>query len=243
MPEVVEDVRAMSDEEFMEKYKKLVYKFVWKKYGPNAESIKSNTGLEIDDLIQCGMIGLLKARKGFNPAYGCKFSTLAIPKIYGETTRGIIENQKVKVPREIFYLKGRILRKGLIEEAPESISEQLGVSVEDVEEALRYQQIPSSLNNVVYSSGEEKVDITLESKLIDESSIRKTEEVENEMVMRSFINTLHDRDLMIWDMYSKHMSQKSIGKRVGVTQTQISRILKQINKRAAAFGKSQGVEK
>ncbi|WP_410982454.1 hypothetical protein [Bacillus cereus] len=34
MPEVIEDVRAMSDDEFMERYEKLVYHFVWKKlYG------------------------------------------------------------------------------------------------------------------------------------------------------------------------------------------------------------------
>ncbi|MBF7154066.1 sigma-70 family RNA polymerase sigma factor [Bacillus albus] len=242
MPEVV-DVKAMSDDEFVKKYKKLVYKFVWGKYGAVLESIKTTTGLDVEDLIQSGMIGLLKARRDFNPAYGCKFSTLAIPKIYGETTRAIIDNQKIKVSRDIFYLKGRIQREGLTEEKPEDISQQLGVSVEDVEEALQYQQIPSYLSEVMYSSGGEKAEITLESKLVDESSIRKTEEIEEKMVMHSFKKTLPDRELMIWDMYSNHMSQGNIGKRVGVTQTQISRILKQINQRAAAFGKAQEVAK
>ncbi|PIE92198.1 RNA polymerase subunit sigma-28, partial [Bacillus fungorum] len=61
MAEVV-DGKGMSDDEFVKKYKKLVYNFVWKKYSSNEEMIKSNTGLEIDDLIQYGMIGLLKAR-------------------------------------------------------------------------------------------------------------------------------------------------------------------------------------
>lgn len=242
MPEIV-DVKGMSDDEFVKKYKKLAYKFVWEKYGSNMGSIKSNTGLEIEDLIQCGMIGLLKAREDFDPAYGCKFSTLAIPKMHGETTRAIISNQKVKVPGEIFYLKGRIHRKKLAEEKPEVISQQLGVSVEDVEEALQYQQIPRSLSEVMYSSGGEKAEITLESKLVDESSMRKTEEIEEKMVIHSFKNTLPDRELMIWDMYSNHMSQGNIGKCVGVTQTQINRILKQINQRAVAFGKAQEVAK
>ncbi|OOR22778.1 sigma-70 family RNA polymerase sigma factor [Bacillus wiedmannii] len=242
MPEIV-DVKTLTDNEFFKKYKKLVYKFVWEKYGSNLESIKSNTGLEIEDLIQCGMIGLLKARKDFDPAYGCKFCTLAIPKMHGETTRAIINNQKVKVTREIFYLKCRIIREKLAEEKPEVISQLLGVTVEDVEEALRYQQIPSSLSEVMYSSGGESAEITLESKLVDESSIRKTEEIEEKMVIHSFKNTLPDRELMIWDMYSNHMSQESIGERVGVTQTQISRILKRIKGRAAAFGREQGVAK
>ncbi|CAM4389282.1 MULTISPECIES: hypothetical protein [Bacillus] len=61
---------------------------------------------------------------------------------------------------------------------------------------------------------------------VDESSTRKTEEIDEKIVMRSFINTLPYRELMIWDMYSNHLSQESIGERVGVTQTQISRILK-----------------
>lgn len=242
MPEIV-DVKTLTDDEFFKKYKKLVYKFVWEKYGSNLESIKSNTGLEIEDLIQCGMIGLLKARKDFDPAYGCKFSTLAIPKMHGETTRAIINNQKVKVTREIFYLKGRIIREKLAEEKPEVISQLLGVTVEDVEEALRYQQIPSSLHDVTFSSGSGDTDLTLEQMLVDESSTRKTEEIDEKIVMRSFINTLPDRELMILDMYSNHMSQESIGERVGVTQTQISRILKQINRRATAFGKAQGVAK
>jgi len=123
-------------------------------------------------------------------------------------------------------LKGRIQREGLTEEKPETISQQLGVSVEDVGDALQYQQIPSSLSEVMYCSGGEKAEITIESKLVDESPIRKIEEIEGKLVMRSFINTLPDIELMIWDMYSNHMSQGNIGKRVGVTQTQISRILK-----------------
>ncbi|HDX9667869.1 TPA: sigma-70 family RNA polymerase sigma factor [Bacillus cereus] len=236
-------MKTLTDDEFFKKYKKLVYKFVWEKYGSNLESIKSNTGLEIEDLIQCGMIGLLKARKDFDPAYGCKFSTLAIPKMHGETTRAIINNQKVKVTREIFYLKGRIIREKLAEEKPEVISQLLGVTVEDVEEALRYQQIPSSLNELAFSSGSGDTDLTLEQMLIDERSGNETEKVEHEILVNSFVQTLPDREMIVWDMYSNHMSQESIGKKVGVSQTQISRILKRIEERAAAFGREQGVAK
>lgn len=242
MPEVV-DVRAMSDDEFVKKYKKLAYNFVWRKYGSHLKTIKSSTGLEIEDLIQCGMIGLLKARKDFNPAYGCEFSTLAIPKMHGETTRAIENNQKVKTAREIFNLKGKIIRKKLMEEKPEVISQQLGVSVEAIEEALQYQQIPSSLNELSFSTGSGDTDLTLEQMLIDERSMNETEKVEHEILVGSFVQTLPDREMIVWDMYSNHMSQESIGKKVGVSQTQVSRILKRINERAVAFGKEQGVAK
>ncbi|MBJ8105979.1 MULTISPECIES: sigma-70 family RNA polymerase sigma factor [Bacillus cereus group] len=242
MAEVV-DVKAMSDDEFMKKYKKLVYNFVWKKYSSNAEVIKSNTGLEIDDLIQYGMIGLLKARKGFDPTYGCEFSNYAIPKIFGIIAVNIRDAQKVKVPRDVYYLKGKIMNRGLLEEKPEEISKRLDVSIQVVEEALRYQHITKSIHEIAHSSGNSDDDLTIEQMLVDEYSASETEEVEREMLMGSFVQTLPDREMIVWDMYSNHMSQESIGKKVGVTQTQISRILKRIKERAATFGKAQGVAK
>lgn len=237
------DVKGMSDDEFMKKYKKLAYNFIWRKYGSHLKTIKSNTGLEIEDLIQCGMIGLLKARRDFNPAYGCEFSTIAIPKMHGETTGAILNNQKVKITSEIFHLKGRIIREKLTEEKSEVISQQLGVSVEAVEEALQYQQIPSSLNELAFSTGSGDTDLTLEQVLIDERSTNETEKVEHAILVGSFVQTLPNREMIVWDMYSNHMSQETIGKKIGVSQTQVSRILKRINKRAAAFGKAQGVAK
>lgn len=242
MPEVV-DVKAMSDDEFMKKYKNLVYNFVWKKYGSNAEVIKSNTTLEIDDLIQYGMSGLLKAREGFDPTYGCKFSTYAIPKIFGIIAVNIRDAQKVKLPRDVYYLKGKIMRQGLSEERSEEISKQLGVPIQEVEEALRYQQITKSLNDVTYSTGSSSEDLTIEQMLIDECSVVKTEAIEDEMLVNSFVRTLPGREMIVWDMHSQNKSQEEISKRAGVSQPHISRILKRINERATAFGKNQGVAK
>ncbi|PIE94063.1 Trp family transcriptional regulator [Bacillus fungorum] len=79
--------------------------------------------------------------------------------------------------------------------------------------------------------------------LIDERSANETEEVEHGMLVGSFVQTLPDREMIVWDMYSNHMSQDSIGNKVGVSQTQVSRILKRINERAADFGRAQGVAK
>ena len=84
MAKVIEDVRAMSDEEFMSKYENLVHHFIWKRYKGRLDIVKGHTGLEMEDLVQCGMIGLIKARRDFNHNLGYQFSTYAIPKIHGE---------------------------------------------------------------------------------------------------------------------------------------------------------------
>ncbi|WP_247603389.1 sigma-70 family RNA polymerase sigma factor [Bacillus cereus] len=208
------DVKVMTDDEFMKKYKNLVYNFVWKKYSSTAEVIKSNTGLEIDDLIQYGMIAV-----------------------------SIRDAQKVKLPRSVYYLKGKILRYGLSEAKPEEISKQLDARIEEVKEALRYQHMTKSLNDIAYSTGNNNEDLTVEKMLVDEFSMSKTEEIEDEMLVNSFVRTLPDRDMIVWDMHSQNKPQHEISDRAGVSQPHISRILKQINQRAAAFGKAQGVAK
>ena len=63
MAKAIEDVRAMPDEEFMSKYEDLVHHFIWKRYKGMLEIVKANTGLEMEDLVQYGMMGLIKARR------------------------------------------------------------------------------------------------------------------------------------------------------------------------------------
>ena len=41
-------------------------------------------GCETEDLIQIGLIGMLKAIRSFDPERGCVFSTYAVPMIMGE---------------------------------------------------------------------------------------------------------------------------------------------------------------
>ncbi|MCM3736430.1 sigma-70 family RNA polymerase sigma factor [Bacillus cytotoxicus] len=234
--DVIEDVQAMSDEEFLEKYEKLVHHFIWKKYGKKLESIKNDTGFDPEDLTQLGMIGLIKARQTFDYKLGYQFSTYASYKVYGEIGRGIRDCQKVKVPRTIYNLKGKIMMNGLHENDSKEISAQLDASIEDVEVALQYQPGTLSLNKAMNDSDEDK-DITFEKTLVDKSTERIDEEVENGIVLDSFMKTLEHKEFFVWDMHSKNRPQQEISKQTGVSQPHISRILKSINKKAADFGR------
>jgi len=60
------------------------------KYAPLIKSIDKRyigKGVEYDDLYQLGCLGLCKAHTKFNPEYGVKFSTYAVPLIAGEIKR------------------------------------------------------------------------------------------------------------------------------------------------------------
>ncbi|PGC80079.1 sigma-70 family RNA polymerase sigma factor [Bacillus toyonensis] len=244
MTKAIEDVRAMSDEEFMRKYENLVHHFIWKRYKGRLDIVKGSTGLEMKDLVQCGMIGLIKARRDFNPNLGYQFSTYAIPKIHGEVGKLIMNSHKIKVPRTLYILRGKMMGQGLMEEDAETICKQLGVPLPEVNEALQYQPNTKSLQDVMYTSasgGHEE--ILLEDMLEDTQAINKIGEAENHMVLQSFYQTLEHPELIVWDMHAKHKTQQEIGNRVRRCQVQVSRILKRIQKRANKYGKEQGLAK
>ncbi|MEJ9250659.1 sigma-70 family RNA polymerase sigma factor [Bacillus thuringiensis] len=190
-----------------------------------------------EDLVQCGMIGLIKARRDFNHNLGYQFSTYAIPKIHGEVGKFIMNSHKIKVPRALYQLRGKMMSQGLMEEDAETICKQLGMALPEVKEALQYQPNTKSLQDVMRTSmNGSNDDILLEDMLEDTQVTEETEQIENYMVLQSFYQTLQHPELIVWDMHAKHKTQQEIGNRVGKNQVQVSRILKRIQQRAMEFG-------
>ncbi|HDR7708219.1 TPA: sigma-70 family RNA polymerase sigma factor [Bacillus cereus] len=235
------NVREMSDDEFMDKYGRLVHHCVWKRYAKKKASIERDTGLDIEDLTQFGMIGLIKARDNFDLEFGCAFSTYAVPKILGEIGRAIRDNQKIKVQRTVYGVKGKILNQQLADKEPEEIADILNEPVTLVKMALEYQPSTDSLSKVVYASGANE-ELTLETMIED----TKTEDIEettiNRAVIRGFKAALPPKEYIVLDMRLQNMTQQNIANQMGYSQVQISRILAKINQRAAQFGKEGGLQ-
>ena len=66
-----------------------------------------NRGAELEDLIQIGCIGLLKAIDKFDLSYEVKFSTYAVPMITGEIKRFLRDDGMVKVSRSLKEAAGK----------------------------------------------------------------------------------------------------------------------------------------
>ncbi|MBW3492416.1 sigma-70 family RNA polymerase sigma factor [Bacillus sp. FDAARGOS_1420] len=232
----------MSDEEFMERYKKLVYHCVWKRYGSKIKGIERDTGLGIEDLKQQGMVGLIKAKRRFDVSHGCQFSTYGVPMIIGEVSRYIRDRQKVKITRDIYALKGKISREKLAEKAPEEIVNVLGEPIHLVETALKYQPSTISFQTVVYDSNQNG-DATLEQVIADKETESVEEEVINRAILDTFISTLVHKESIVLDKHLQNKTQQRIANEIGISQVQVSRILKRIQQRATEFGKEQGLAK
>ena len=64
-------------------------------------------GQELEDLIQIGLIGLVKAIDRFDMDYEVKLSTYAVPLIQGEIRRFLRDDGMVKVSRNLKYTTGQ----------------------------------------------------------------------------------------------------------------------------------------
>lgn len=61
----------------------------------------ADRGTEMEDLMQIGVMGMLKAIKSFDFSYQTAFSTYAVPLIIGEIRRFLRDDGMIKVGREI----------------------------------------------------------------------------------------------------------------------------------------------
>ena len=181
-------------------------------------------GVDPEDLYQLGCLGFLKAVRGFDPAFGCQFSTYAVPKIAGEIRRFLRDDGAVKVSRGIkeqaaqiraarMQLEQRIGREPSISE----LSRETGISPEDIAFAETATGPAESLQR---ESGEDG--FTLELVLGDYSAEEKMVE---HVALRAAMEKLPERERQVLALRYYHgMTQQSCARVMHVSQVQISRL-------------------
>ncbi|QZA69046.1 RNA polymerase sigma factor [Bacillus phage 010DV004] len=178
-----------------------------------------------EDLVQIGLIGLIKAVDRFDTSLNVKFSTYAVPLIFGEILRHIRDDGYVRVSRPIKVIANKILRADLMDSTPEVIKKELNLedSLAQITIALEYVNIgsPVSTSATVYKDpdgSEVKLEDTIPlSHDVNGSWFEKT-------AVKAAIKKLPEKYQKIIKMrYFEDKSQSEIGRVMGVTQVQISR--------------------
>ncbi len=193
-------------------------------------------GADYEDLFQYGCMGLLKAIDRFDPAYGARFSTYAVPVILGEVRRFLRDDGPVHVSRTIHdnallveRYREEFMHGHAREPTVDEISEGAGISREDVVLALNANGRVRSLSEPVGGDGE--------LRLMDVIGTETMGEVDQRLLLAGLLKELTPQErTIIIRRYFRSNTQSEIARDLGVSQVQVSRlegkILKRMRERA-----------
>lgn len=186
-------------------------------------------GTEMEDLIQIGSIGMLKAIRSFDLSRGTAFSTYAVPLIMGEIRKHLRDDGPVKVSRsqkrlgaQLLKCRESIIRDKGYEPRIEELAETVGVTPQDAAAALESSSPVHSLSEIIGGD-----DMSLESVIpSSEDTLGKTVEY---VALSESIRTLSPlwRSIVILRYY-RDMSQQQTADVLGLSQVKVSREEKKI---------------
>lgn len=211
-------------EEIIDRNRKLIYKIAYK---------YKNSRHNMDDILQMAYTGLLVAANRFKKENNNKFSTFAFYCIKGEILHNLRDTNLIKLPRWLQKLNTLFNRFVIDFESnngryptKEEISSGINVSIESVDEILKARQI------TIYNKDSDN-QYNHDEDLIDRSLIKSRSPKSFELVMEDKI--------LLWDAvdrlkglnkkilvlkYIFGLSQEEIGKKMGISQRNVSRNIK-----------------
>ena len=190
-------------------------------------------GVETDDLKQVASLGLVKAANSYDPTTDTPFLAYAVPTIRGEVKKYFRDcSWTVRIPRRLQELQAAIgaARPALFQELqreptiPE-LAEAIGAELDEVTAAIGADGCfkPMSLDRPLDGDGATPLAETLAA---EDSSY---EQLENVAILEPALSSLAPRERRIVTLrFVEEQTQADIGAEIGVSQMQVSRLLRGI---------------
>ena len=191
-----------------------------------------NRGEPLEDLVQVGTVGLIKAIDRFEPARGLEFTTYATPTIMGEIKRHFRDKGwSVRVPRRLQELSQKVSQATEeltreLQRSPsvEEIANRIGASVDDVLEAMESSSAYSAVPLEGGGSDDEETPAVIDHYATVDQDLESTDD---RIVLESAIADFSPREQEIIRMrFLEGMTQVEIAERLGISQVQVSRLLR-----------------
>jgi RNA polymerase sigma-B factor len=192
----------------------------------------ADRGEPFDDLFQVGMLGVLKAVDRFDPEHGTSFVSFALPTVLGELRRHFRDTTwSVRVPRRLkdLHVEVGATVEFLNNETgrapnPEQIANHLGITVENVLEALdagaAYRSSPLNVSG-------ERDDDDGPSPVLLGGLDADLDSADDRVMLRAAMATLPTRERRILELrFAEGQSQSEIAEVIGVSQVHVSRLLR-----------------
>ena len=197
-----------------------------------------NRGESLEDLIQVGTIGLIKAIDRFDPERGLEFTTYATPTIMGEIKRHFRDKGwSVRVPRRLQELSAKVNQMtdeltNQLQRSPsvEEIAESLGITVDEVLEAMEsssaYSSVPLEGGG---SSEDEESPSVIDHYVTEDADLASSDD---RIVLEEAIQDFSPRERDVIRMrFVDGLTQVEIAENLGISQVQVSRLLRRTLRR------------
>ena len=186
--------------------------------------------VNLDDLFQVGVIGLIKAIDNFDLSYGLKLSTYAVPLIVGEIKRYIRDNTAVRVSRstkdlayQIIKFKEKYISDYGVEPPALVISKELGIDEYLIGYAMDAMKDPASIFEPIYNDGGDTI------YLFDQLADTKDKNSDKDMIisLRRALLKIKEREKdILLQRFMIGKTQMEIADEMGISQAQVSRLEK-----------------
>ncbi len=186
--------------------------------------------VNLDDLFQVGVIGLIKAIDNFDLSYGLKLSTYAVPLIIGEIKRYIRDNTAMRVSRsikdlayQIIKFKDEYMAEHGVEANSSVIADALGIEEYKIAFALDALKDPASIFEPIYNDGGDTI------YLFDQIADVKDKNSDKDMLisLRKALLKIKEREKSILlERFIIGKTQMEIASELGISQAQVSRLEK-----------------
>lgn len=197
-----------------------------------------NRGEPIDDLIQVGYLGLLKAIDRFDPSRGLEFTTFATPTIMGEIKRHFRDKGwSVRVPRRLQELSAKVNQAtdtltSQLQRSPTiaEIADYLDSTVDEVLEAMESSSAYSSVSLEAPSGADDDdTPSVIDRYATEDSDLAFTDD---RIIIEEALASFSPRERDVIEMrFLKGMTQIEIAEKLGISQVQVSRLLRRTLKK------------
>ena len=197
-----------------------------------------NRGEPIDDLMQVGYLGLLKAIDRFDPARGLEFTTYATPTIMGEIKRHFRDKGwSVRVPRRLQELSAKVNQAtdtltSQLQRSPTiaEIADYLDATVDEVLEAMESSSAYSSVSLEAPSGADDDdTPSVIDRYATEDSDLAFTDD---RIIIEEALASFSPRERDVIEMrFLKGMTQIEIAEKLGISQVQVSRLLRRTLKK------------
>jgi RNA polymerase sigma-B factor len=193
-----------------------------------------NRGEPLDDLIQVGTIGLMKAVDRFDPDREVEFTTYATPTIVGELKRYFRDKTwAIRVPRrlqelslQINHIMGQLTQQLGKSPTIDEIAEHIDATAEEVVEALETGQAYNfvSLDKVMSNDDDDRSFSLIEYLGQEDKALQSTEDRTS---IAAAISTLSKREQrIVYLRFFKGLTQTEIAITLKISQMHVSRLIR-----------------